>query len=122
MSYSNQELEQMAVEAIVNNTYVFITDVIVDLPISSSTFYARKLEESEIIKEALLRVRTKMKGGLRKKWYESTNSATQIALYRLIANKEELDALSQQKQEHSGEVAINITFNESVWEEDHGDE
>jgi hypothetical protein len=49
-----------------------------------------------------------MKNGLRKKWYDNNNATTQIALYRLLATKEENEALSLNKQD------ISITNGEVV--------
>ena len=61
-----------------------------------STFYERKLEKSEVIKDALTKNRVSKKLSLRTNWEESTNATLQMGLYKLLATPEELAALSMQ--------------------------
>ena len=66
------------------------------------------MNELNTIKDAILKNRNDLKVGLRKKWYESENATTQIALYKLIGTESESDRINSQKQkvEHSGEINI----------------
>jgi len=100
MAYKKAELEKQALAAIRDNNLMFVTDVPTYLPCAVSTFYAKKLEESEAIKEALERNRVKTKNGLRAKWYKSENATVQIALYKLIGTEEEAHRLNGSRQEH----------------------
>ena len=97
MAYKKGELESKALEIIKKHNLIFIQDVIDFLPCSSSTFYAQELEKSENIKKLLETNRVTMKVGLRKKWYDSDNPTTQIALYKLLATDEENIKISSQK-------------------------
>lgn len=76
---------------------------------SRATFYNHGLDKLDTIKDALEQNRINVKKGLRKKWYESDNATTQIALYRLTSTDEELSKLNSQKVEHSGELKTGVT-------------
>lgn len=100
MAYNKADLEKQALEAIRANNLMFVTDVPAYLPCSMATFYNKKLEELESIKEALEQNRIKTKNGLRAKWYKNDNATTQIALYKLLANEDEAHRLNGSRQEH----------------------
>ena len=104
MAYDYKELEDLAVKAINKHDLIFIQEIIAYLPCASSTFYLYELEKSESIKEALTTVKIKKKVQKRKRWHDSDNASLQIASYKLMATPEELNLLTQQKFEHSGEV------------------
>jgi hypothetical protein len=95
MAYVTEELEQQALAAIEKHKLVFIEDIVAYLPCNKTTFYEHKLNESNVIKEALLKVKTEMKVSMRSKWYESDNATLQISLMKLIAGSEERKRLSQ---------------------------
>jgi hypothetical protein len=97
MAYKKSELESESLKVIKEHNLIFIQDVIDFLPCSSSTFYAQELEKSESIKKLLETNKVTMKVGLRRKWYESDNPTTQIALYKLLATDEENIKISSQK-------------------------
>lgn len=73
---------------------LFITDLIAFLPISRATFYNYGLDKLDILKEEINRQRVITKQGLRAKWFKSKSPALQIALYKMIATKEEKEAIS----------------------------
>lgn len=100
MAYSKVKLEKQATEAITKYKLVFDDEVIAYLPCSKTTYYAYKLNESNSIKEALTLNRIQIKGGLRKKWYDSDNATAQIALYKLIGSDDEAERLNGSKQKH----------------------
>lgn len=109
MAYNKADLERQALEAIKENNLMFVTDVPTYLPCSVATFYNKKLEELESIKDALERNRSKTKNGLRAKWYKNDNATTQIALYKLLANEDELRKLNSQYMDHTtGGEKINL--------------
>jgi len=112
MAYDTKELERQSLEAITKYKLIWIEEVVSYLPCGKVTFYEHKLNELNTIKDAILKNRNDLKVGLRKKWYESDNATTQIALYKLIGTDDESDRINSQKQkvEHSGNVEItNIT-------------
>ena len=108
MAYNTKELEAQALDAIGKYKLIWIEEVVSYLPCARSTFYDNELDKSDTIKAAILKNRTDLKIGLRKKWYESENATTQIALYKLIGTESESDRINSQKQkvEHSGEINI----------------
>ena len=69
------------------------------------------MHEMHIIKDELNKNKIKMKAGLRKKWYMNNNATTQIALYKLISNEDELIRLNNQDITSKGEAIrpIQIT-------------
>lgn len=73
---------------------LFITDLIAFLPISRATFYNYGLDKLDTLKDAINKQRIITKQGLRAKWFKSKSPALQIALYKMIATKEEKEAIS----------------------------
>jgi hypothetical protein len=97
MAYKTAELEKQALKVIKEKNLYFIEDVVSYLPCGKTTFYERKLNEANSLKEALEENKINTKVGLRKKWYESDNATVQIALYKLISTDEENDRINSQK-------------------------
>ena len=94
MAYDKIKIFEQAKEVIVKHKLFFIDDIVAFLPISTSTFYEWKLQESEELKELLHLNRTELKVSMRSKWYKSNAPALQMALMKLIATPEELKKLS----------------------------
>jgi len=111
VTYKTEDLEKQAIAVIQTHGLVFIDEVCVYLPCSTSTFYAHKLEKSEDIKAALTKNRVSKKLSLRTNWEESTNATLQMGLYKLLATPEELAALSMQNVDiKSNGKTINPTI------------
>jgi hypothetical protein len=98
MAYDRKKIFEQAKEAIVKHKLFFIDDIIAFLPISKSTFYEWKLEQSDELKDLLNINRTELKVSMRSKWYKSNAPALQMALMKLIASPEELRKLSMNHQ------------------------
>jgi hypothetical protein len=98
MAYDKKKIFEQAKEAIVKHKLFFIDDIIAFLPISKSTFYEWKLEQSDELKDLLNINRTELKVSMRSKWYKSNAPALQMALMKLIASPEELRKLSMNHQ------------------------
>lgn len=96
MAYKKDELEAQALDAITRHNLFFIEDVVAYLPCSHKTFYNKKLHELQAIKEALDQNKIRTKNGLRSKWFKDGNATTQIALYKLLSNEDELRRLTGQ--------------------------
>ena len=115
MAYNRKKIFNQAKEAIVKHKLFFIDDIVSFLPISKSTFYEWKLEQSEELKGLLETNRIELKVSMRSKWYKSNSPALQMALMKLIATPEELRKLSMsysevdQKTELSGKIDHTIT-------------
>ena len=117
MAYNTEELIKQSLEAIEKHKLFFIDDVVSYLPCSRSTFYERKLDKSDIIKEALTKVKTDIKVSMRSKWYKSENATLQMGLMKLISNDEERKRLSQTYNDFTTdgkELNINAIFSKDI--------
>ena len=119
MGYTKKELkkiEQQAIEAIKQHNLVFIEDVICYIPFGKTTFYSKRLNESDAIKEAIYENRQSKKIALRTKWEGSENATLQMGLYKLLANEDELERLNNNRQKietdnkHQIEGNIELVF------------
>lgn len=112
------KLVEMCLETIRNAdlNILFITDLVAFLPISRATFYNYGLDKLDILKEEIDNNRIRTKQALRAKWANSKSPALQIALYRMIATKEEKEAITlapapkETKQEEKTEMPIIQMF------------
>ena len=97
MAYNKNEILQKALSAIDNEECVTIEEVLLFLPIATSTFYAWEMEKSEDLKDALNAMKVKLKKKMRRNWRDSDNATLQIAEFKLISSDEERDKLNTQK-------------------------
>ena len=81
------------------------------MAISKTTFYNRKLDEVNDIKEALRLNRSKAKQKLKKDWYNSQNPTLQIALYKLLGTQEECHRLNGTRHEVKQENIVKEKYN-----------
>ena len=103
MAYKKEDLVKSSLKALKKNPdIIFIEDLCVEIGISKQTFYKKKMDEDDEIKEAFLKNKQDIKRDLRNKWRENDNATTQIALYRLASTPEEHRLLNQQYQEVTG--------------------
>jgi len=110
MAYKTSYLEKQAIDAINKHKVICIEDVVYFMDCSRATFYNQKLDQLDTIKAALSKVKAELKGGLRKKMYESDSPADRAMLYKLCSTDEEIAKISMQnvKMEHSGGITINL--------------
>jgi hypothetical protein len=97
VAYNKNEILQQALSAIDNEECVTIEEVLLFLPIATSTFYAWEMEKSEDLKDALNAMKVKLKKKMRRNWRGSDNATLQIAEFKLISSDEERDKLNTQK-------------------------
>jgi hypothetical protein len=97
VAYNKDEILQQALSAIDNEECVTIEEVLLFLPIATSTFYAWEMEKSEDLKDALNAMKVKLKKKMRRNWRNSDNATLQIAEFKLISSDEERDKLNTQK-------------------------
>lgn len=71
----------------------FIADIAAEMPISLKQFYNHKLHEVPELKEKLEKNKIAVKQQMRKRWQDWDNATLQIALYKLLADNEEREAL-----------------------------
>ena len=92
--FDKNKLEKLALKLIKENKLVFISELCCLLPVSRATFYNYGIEKLDSIKEALDSNKVSLKAELRNKWYENNNPTVQIALYKLLADSDERQALN----------------------------
>ena len=117
MAYKTKELLKQALEEAKRRKLIFIEDIVAYLPCTKPTFYDHKINESNELKEILLKNRTEIKTALRSKWYESNNATLQLALMRLVCTDIERRKLAINYNEitgaDSGEVTIKVIHDAS---------
>ena len=94
MAYKKDEIIELCLEVIEKECIFFVTELIAFIPISRPLFYQWKLDKLDILKDALNNSKVKGKNFLRRKWMENDNATTDIALYKLLADDEEIEKLS----------------------------
>lgn len=97
MPYDTKVLKQKAIEVIKKNKLIFIEDVCAMIGIAKSTYYDHFKEGSDDSNELntlLNENKISLKVSLRKKWFDSDNATTQLALYKLCSEPDELKRLS----------------------------
>lgn len=74
----------------------FFSDLAIELGVCRQYLYERGFspDKDDALKEALENNKKFMKRGLRAKWYTNDNATTQVALYKLLADDEELKRLN----------------------------
>lgn len=73
----------------------FFSDLAIELGMSRQYLYERGFspDKDDALKEALENNKKFVKRGLRAKWYKNDNATTQVALYKLLADDDELKRL-----------------------------
>lgn len=107
---TTENIEKRALEIIEEYKVINFKEIEAYLPQCRGTLYNHDLHKLDTIKTAIEKNRLLVKAGLRKKWYDSDNATVQIALYKLIADEDELTRLNSQKVEHSGEMKTGMTI------------
>jgi hypothetical protein len=111
--YDYNEMEKKAVKILTNNNLIVsMRELISYLPLKYGTFYDKKLNESDKIKKALEQNKVNIKTQLKRRWLTNDNATTQIALYRLAADNDELDRLNNNKFQISNDdnKGLNVTI------------
>ena len=114
MAYNTEILKAKAIEAIKKNRLIFIDDICAMIGISVPCFYDHFKVDSNNFKELrtlLDENKISLKVALRKKWFDSDNATTQMALYKLCSTKEEHRLLQQNYIDYETTVK-SITIDE----------
>jgi len=121
MAYNKQKLYSQAEQAIKDNNLYFIEDIVAFLKWDKTTFYRLLPTESNEynnLKELLEENKIKTKSSIRKKLWKSEKAAELLALYRLIATKEEHQRLNQSYVDHTtngDNLNVNIVLPKDEW-------
>lgn len=115
--YDKEKLHEDCIRIVKEEKLTFFSDLTIYIEPTLSTLYEWEFEKSEDIKKELAKNKLAIKKKMRNKWELSDNPALQLAAYKLVAEKSELDALTMNKVESSGSLTINWT-EEKTYEAD----
>lgn len=104
MAYDTETLKAKAIEAIKEHNLIFIEDICAKIGVNKTTFYRHCPVESNDYNELsklLEENKISLKVSLRKKWFDSDNATTQMALYKLCSNANEHKLLQQNYTDHT---------------------
>lgn len=108
--FNYEKLKKKALAILEKNRDIyFFSDLAIELGMSRQYLYERGFspDKDDALKEALENNKKFIKRDLRVKWYNNNNSTTQVALYKLLADDEELKRLNNNAD-------INLTGSVSV--------
>ncbi len=110
MAYDTKEMEKQCIEVLENQKVSNIEHLVSLMPFCKVTFYLHKLNELNSIKDLIDKNKVTKKAYLQSKWVNSDNATLQIAVYKLMANEDELDRLNHSKNvnEHNFPGGIEI--------------
>ena len=108
--YNKEEILAKCIQVIKDEKLTFFTDLVIYVEPALSTLYEWELEKSEDIKRELAKNKLSTKKKLRKKWEDSDNATLQLAAYKLIADKDEIESLTMNRV--VADVNANIQWNE----------
>ena len=111
MAYNTETLKARAIEVIKKNKLIFIEDICAMLGIAKSTYYEHfppASNDSNELSNLLDENKISLKVGLRKKWYDSDNATTQMALYKLCSTSEEHKKLQQSYVDQKLEGVVSL--------------
>jgi 23S rRNA G2069 N7-methylase RlmK/C1962 C5-methylase RlmI len=97
MAYDKEKIHEECIRVIREEKVTFFNDLAIYIEPTMSTLYEWEFEKSEDIKRELAKNKLRAKKKMRMKWEESENATLQIAAYKLIAEKEEIEALTVNK-------------------------
>lgn len=117
MPYDKEEIHRQALEAIVREQCVTMSEVLLYVPVSKKTFYEWGFHESDELKNAIDAEKVKVKTKLRRNWRNSDNATLQIAEFKLASTDDELERLNTQRVKQE----TNLTVRPSVSIALHGD-
>ena len=112
------EYERLALDILARKRDIYFTNDLTDeMGIARSTFYNNNLDKLDSIKNAILHNKRNVKRGLRNKWFNSDNATTQVALYKLLADEDELSRLNNNVDVSLNGKNLNIVVSDDKTKE-----
>lgn len=112
--YNKEKVLQECISVIKDNELTFFADIAIYVEPTLSTLYEWGFEKSDGIKNELAKNKLKAKKKLRSQWqYADSAPALQLAAYKLMAEKDEIEALTMNRVDAS--VSGNLVIN---WKEE----
>ena len=93
-----EKLKAKAIEVINKNKLIFVEDICAMVGVSKDSYYKYfpvGSDDFDYLSNLLNENKISLKVGLRKKWFESDNATTQMALYKLCSTEIEHKKLQQ---------------------------
>jgi len=106
VGYNREDVIQQILKVIPKEGITFFDDICLYVEPARSTLYNWELDKMDEIKEAIAKERSKVKQKMRKKWLQSDNATLQIVGYRLMATREELEAITTNRIESKVEATV----------------
>jgi len=95
MAFKTEDLIKSAIGILEKDKdIIFIDDLCVYLGISRQTYYDHDLDKVDVIKKYMLSNKVAIKVKLRNHWAKCENPTTEMFLYKLAANEEELSKVN----------------------------
>jgi predicted secreted protein len=111
MAYDREKIIEQALQVIEQEDCTKISEVLLYLPISTSTFYEWELEKSEAILSKIEAKKVAIKKKMKKSWVGSGIPALEIAAFKLLAADDEADALNTSKVSNTHSFKEQPTIN-----------
>lgn len=105
--YDKEKIFNQCLEVIKEEKLTFFNDLSIFIEPTMATLYEWDFDKSDTLKEELKKNKLAAKRKMRNKWEDSDNATLQIAAYKLMADRDEMDALVMNKVEQSGALTIN---------------
>lgn len=122
MAYDKKILKTKAIESIKKNKLIFIEDICATIGISKPCFYSHFEVDSNDFNELsklLDENKISLKVALRKKWFDSDNATTQMALYKLCSTPHEHKLLQQNYEKVTVDSSnTNVNYNVELTKEE----
>ena len=113
MAYDKDRVLQQCIQVIKEEKIIFFGDLAAFIEPTMSTLYEWEFEKSHDIKNELAKNRIQAKRKMRKHWQlEEAAPVLQLAAYKLMADKEELEALTMNKVDASVNGSLTVNWNE----------
>lgn len=110
--YDKQKIYSQCLDVIKSEKLTFFSDLAEFVEPAISTLYEWELDKSEDIKRELAKNKVTAKRKMRNKWQDSDNATLQLAAYKLIADKDELESLTINKVDNRNTYpeGINVSM------------
>lgn len=111
--YNRDEIKAQLLEAIERERCTTFSEAASFVAPNLATLYEWEFEKDEALKSAVASQKVKAKAKLKKNWLrEDSAPVLQLAAYKLMADEDELDRLTVNKNKNEDKTEMVITWNE----------
>lgn len=105
-TYTKKYMIKASLEAIKKYNLIFIDEIFAYVPFSRALYYVKQLDKLDELNKEILNNKIKIKKSLQKKWHDSSNPITQLALYKLVGTNDERKRIVSAQVELKGQMKI----------------